>query len=428
MSIVRDNHAAWAKLGMNVELHDMVLGVVGSAYGSIYLPQQNRPEKMDYFQQFAADLHGKRIHELMEAQAEGRKVIGTFCVFVPEELVIAADAMQVGLCAGAEMGFDLAEEYVPRNTCALIKSAFGFNKTKVCPYIEVSDLIVGENTCDGKKKSFEVYSSIVKNMYVLDLPQVKTAEGKALLRGEYNRFKAKIEEVTGKTITQEKLAAAIEIINNRRKALMRLADLRGANPAPISGLDVLLINQIAFLDDPTRFTAAVNELCDELETRIKESNGVADVKTPRIIISGCPMAVPNWKIPHIIETSSLVIVGEETCTGERGVRHIAEEGATTVDGLIDAIVDRYFKIDCAIFSPNEERCNHIVEMVKKYNAQGVIHYSIQCCQPYGHEAIQVEKKLEALGIPMLSIETDYSQEDLGQLKTRIEAFGERIAK
>lgn len=426
---MRDNIAAWSKLGMDIDLHNVVLDVVGGVYGSAYLSQNNRPSKMDYFDIFMSDLHGMRTHELMDAQSQGRKVIGTFCVFVPEELVIAANAIQVGLCAGAELGFEHAEHYVPRNTCALIKSAFGFNLSKVCPFIEVSDMIVGENTCDGKKKSFEEYSKIVKStMYTMDLPQVKSSAGRELLSSEYIRFKETLEEFTGNKITAEKLKSAVEIINLRRKALMRLATLRGANPAPISGLDVLLINQIAFLDDPQRFTKAVNELCDELDERAASGEGVATSNTPRIIISGCPMAIPNWKVPNIIETSNIIIVGEETCTGERGMRNEVEIKGDSTEELVESIVDRYFKVDCAIFSPNEDRFNHITQMVNKYNADGVIQYTLQCCQPYGHESMSIERKLESMDIPTLCIETDYSQEDIGQLKTRVEAFGERITK
>ena len=100
--------------------------------------------------------------------------------------------------------------------------------------------------------------------------------------------------------------------------MKRLADLRKADPAPISGLDALLVNQVFFYDDPIRFTASVNALCDELEERVKDGKGVFPKKTTRVLISGCPMAVPNWKVPMIVETSGAVIVGEESCVGERG--------------------------------------------------------------------------------------------------------------
>ena len=415
----------WTDLGLDLETHNAVLDIVGKAYQDVFLSQKNRPKGMDYFDFVVSEIHGLRIKELMDAKAEGRKIIGSFCVFVPEELVIAVNGISIGLCAGAELAFDAAEQFVPRNTCSLIKSAFGFKLAKVCPYIESSDLIVGENTCDGKKKAYESYGELIDNLYVMDLPQMKSNEGRDLLKAEYIRFAQKLEEITGNKITVESLQNGIRIVNEKRKAMHRLAELRAANPIPISGLDALLANQVFFYDDPVRFTTSVNAICDELEDRIKNNEGVFAKNTPRILVSGCPMAVPNWKVPHIIETSGAVIVGEETCTGERGTQNLVNN-ADTVEDLIDGIVDRYFKIDCAVFTPNQSRVEHIKEMVKKYNADGVLHYGIQFCQPYAHEAISVKNELEKNNIPVLSIETDYSQEDMGQLTTRIEAFIEGL--
>ncbi|MGQ9777289.1 MAG: 2-hydroxyacyl-CoA dehydratase, partial [Thermodesulfobacteriota bacterium] len=172
----------------------------------------------------------------------------------------------------------------------------------------------------------------------------------------------------------------------------------------------------------------VNELCDELEDRIKKGFGVAKNGTPRILVSGSPMAVPNWKIPWIIETSGAIVVAEESCVGERSTRDLVDENGKTLDEMIDAITDRYMKIDCACFTPNVERRDHILDLVKEFKTDGVIHYSIQFCTPYTVEAYKVEKALQQKGIPVLKIETDYGTEDVGQLKTRIEAFLEMVRR
>jgi benzoyl-CoA reductase/2-hydroxyglutaryl-CoA dehydratase subunit BcrC/BadD/HgdB len=321
---------------------------------------------------------------------------------------------------------DQVEQYLPRNTCALIKSAFGFKLGEVCPYLEATDLVVGENTCDGKKKAFESLGGLIDNLYVMDLPQVKSDQGRSLLKAEYIRFKDQLEELTGVTITVEKLAASIAIVNAKRGALHRLAKLRSADPSPISGMDALLANQISFFDDPVRFTESLNKICDELEQRITDKIGVFPAKTPRILISGCPMAIPNWKLPTLIESCGGVIVGEESCIGERGCRNLVPNDAETLDELLDGIVERYFKVDCAVFTPNHERVDHIDEMFRNLNADGVIHYGLQFCQPYLMEAMNVEKKLENADIPVLRVETDYGTEDVGQLKTRVEAFVEQL--
>ncbi|MBU1206484.1 MAG: 2-hydroxyacyl-CoA dehydratase family protein, partial [Proteobacteria bacterium] len=240
------------------------------------------------------------------------------------------------------------------------------------------------------------------------------------------RFKKKVEEVTGNEITAPKLSEAIRIVNNRRKALQRLNRLRAAIPAPISGRDALLINQVSFYDDPIRFTSKINELCDQLEERIKTGKGIAPEETPRFMLSGCPMAVPNWKLPYVIESSGAVIVGEESCIGTRNTRDLTDESGTSLEEMLEAIVDRYMKIDCACFTPNNERLNNIVSLANELKVNGVIHYALSFCQPYGIEAYKVNKAMQKATIPMLSIETDYSMEDVEQLKTRIEAFVEMV--
>jgi benzoyl-CoA reductase/2-hydroxyglutaryl-CoA dehydratase subunit BcrC/BadD/HgdB len=416
----------WTDLGLDLEAHDALLDVLGKAYRDIYLAQENRPEGMGYFDFVMNEVHGLRIKELMDEKAAGRKIIGSYCVFVPEEIVLAANATLVGLCSGADFATEDVETLLPRNTCALIKSSFGFKIGKVCPYLESADMVVGENTCDGKKKAYETLNALVENLYVMDLPQVKSENGKALLRAEYNRFKDAIEKLTGVPITAASLKEAIRTVNAKRAALHRLSSLRKADPAPLSGLDALLANQVFFYDNPARFTESVNKICDELEQRIEDKKGAFPERTPRILVSGCPQAVPNWKLPMIVETAGAVIVGEESCVGERGTRNLTSEAGETLDEMLDAIVDRYFQVDCAIFTPNPERLDHIRQMVEEYKADGVIHYGLQFCQPYLMEAMPVEKALEEKDIPCLRIETDYTMEDVGQLKTRVEAFIEQL--
>jgi benzoyl-CoA reductase/2-hydroxyglutaryl-CoA dehydratase subunit BcrC/BadD/HgdB len=415
----------WEQLNLDIPAHDGLLAVLGKFYGDIYLSQSGRLQGMEYLDFVLSEVHGLRIKELQDAKASGRKIIGTFCVFVPEELTLAAEAVHIGLCSGAEVGTAEAEQLVPRNTCALIKSFIGFKLARLCPFTESCDLIIGETTCDGKKKAYEAFAEHVP-LEILEVPQRKEAADRALWKSEVLRFKTLLEELTGNTITPEKLHAAIKLVNDKRRSLQRLNRLRQADPAPISGRDALLINQVSFYDDPVRFTASINTLCDQIEARIASGEGVAPAGTPRLLLSGCPMAVPNWKLPYIVEGSGAVIVGEESCIGTRNTRDLVSEEAVTMEEMLDALVDRYLKIDCACFTPNQERQVNIQTMVKDLKVDGVLHYSLMFCQPYEHEAIKIEKTLQQAGVPMLAVATDYSMEDVEQLKTRIEAFVEML--
>lgn len=421
-----DYRPMWKALGLDLEAHDALLGILGPLYEQTFTKQNNRPEGMKYFDFVMSEVHGLRIRELIEAKKQGRKVVGAFCTFVPEEIVLALDGVMVGLCAGAEFATPEVETLLPRNTCALIKGFFGFALARVCPYLAAADIVIGENTCDGKKKGYEILKDLLPKLYVMDLPQVKSESGRALFAAEIKRFAAHLENLTGKKLTVESLRKGIDIVNAKRSVMHRLARLRASDPAFISGLDALLANQIYFYDDPLRFTESVQAICDEIEKRSADGGGVAAKGTTRIVISGCPMAVPNWKLPAIVERSGAVIVGEESCVGARGTQFLTDNAGNTLDELYKSIVERYLKIDCAVFTPNGSRVEHIKQMVKDLNAQGVVHYGLQFCSPYQIESGPVEQKLEKEGIPVIRIDTDYGQEDVGQIQTRVEAFLERI--
>jgi benzoyl-CoA reductase/2-hydroxyglutaryl-CoA dehydratase subunit BcrC/BadD/HgdB len=418
----------WKALGLNLPNHDGLLAVLSEGYRSIYLSQKNRPKGMEYFDFVISEVHGLRIKEIHQARESGRKVIGTFCLYVPEELILALDGVCIGLCAGAEVGSEDAEKYIPRNTCALIKAFMGFKLAGLCPYVELTDLIVGETTCDGKKKAYEIFNEITGKVHVMELPNMKGPQGRKLWRAEVKQFAEKLEAVTGRKLTMENIRKASALVNDKRKALQRLSDARASSPSPISGLDALLVNQVAFYDDPVRFTQKVNELCDELDRRVKDGAGVAAKNCPRILITGSPMAIPNWKLHSIIEGAGASVVGEESCVGERNFRTLVDQKFDGLEQAFDRLADRYMTINCACFTPNDERMDDIKQMTKKFRADGVVHYALQFCTPYMVEAHKVRKKMEALNMPFLRIETDYSMEDAGQLKTRIEAFLEMIGK
>lgn len=420
-----DYRPMWAELGLDLDAHDVLLEAVGGLYGSTFLAQNNRPGGMSYLDFVMSEVHGLRIKELDDFRKQGGKVVGTYCLYVPEEIVRAAGAWSVGICAGAEWAYDQVEQVLPRNTCALIKSMMGFKLGQVCPYLEEADLLVGETTCDGKKKAYEIMGEL-HNMHVMELPQMKRDKDVALWRSEIIELMNKIEAMTGKKVTAESLKAAIVEVNDKRRALQRVNAARAASPAPISGKDALLATQVAFYDDVPRFTQMMNTLADELEARIERGEGVAPKDAKRVLVTGTPMALPNWKLHDIIERAGGVVVGEEMCTGSRYYDKLVSEDAETLDEMIDDIAAKYLDINCACFTPNGGRIDDVVRMAKELGADGVIDYTLSFCGTYQIEAGSVEKAVKAADFPVLRIETDYSAEDVGQLSTRVEAFLEML--
>ena len=420
-----DYRKMWECLGMDLETHDQLCEVLPQAFGDVFLSQENRPEAMDYYNFVIAEIHGVRPQELIKAQEEGKKVFGTFCVYVPDELIFAANAIATGLCGGSQFWVPGGEKVLPTNTCPLIKASVGARLDRTCPFFRIADMYIGETTCDGKKKAWEILGEDVP-VHVMDLPQMKREKDIKAWAEEIKELKKVIEEFTGNKVTAESLSESIKLINNKRKALSRLYECRKADKVPISGRDALVISQIAFYDDPARFTQMTNKLCDELEQRIKDGVSVVKEGTKRILLTGTPLAVPNWKLHNIIETSGAVVVCEEMCTGTRYFENLVDETKTTIDEQIDALANRYMGINCACLTPNTGRIDDIIRLAKEYKVDGVIDVNLKFCSLYDVEGYTVERALKEACIPVMGIETDYTDNDAEQLRTRIGAFIEMI--
>jgi len=420
-----DYRQMWEDLGMDLETHDVLCEVLPGAFGDVFLSQENRPEAMDFFDMVVADIHGIRPAELIEAQKEGTKVFGTFCVYVPDEVIIAAGAIATGLCGGSQFWVPGGEKVLPTNTCPLIKASVGARLDKTCPFFRIADVYIGETTCDGKKKAWEILGEDVP-MYVMDLPQMKRGKDIKAWEEEIRSLKDMVEKETGNKVTAESLKEAIRIVADKRRALQRLYNFRKEKNVPISGRDVLLISQIAFYDDPVRFAAMTNKLCDELDKRVEEGVSVCQKGDKRIMITGTPMAIPNWKLHQIIESSGAIVVCEETCTGTRYFENLVDESVDTLDTEIEALAKRYMNINCACFTPNSGRIDDILRLAKEYDVDGIIDVNLKFCNLYDTEGFLVERSMKEAGIPVLGIETDYTDSDAQQLRTRITAFIEML--
>lgn len=409
----------WQSLGVDVELHHQLLENLGNLHKKTHLSQKNRPQAMKRFDHSFHASHSGRVAEILEYRNNGGKAIGTFCIYVPDEIALAADVLPMPLCGGADWSVSYADKMFPRDICPLIRSTFGMAFSKTCPYAKLKDFAIGETTCDAKKKAWDLLG-----FKVMEVPQKKNQIDKDLWLQEVNQFKEMVEDLSGTRITAKRLAEKIKLVNRKRKVLQKIDEFRKLPNPPISGLDALLVAQVALNQDISKFIEDTEALADELEQRVKDGISVYNGNSKRVLIAGSPSPMGNAKVHYIVESSGLQIVVDESCTGQRYYRELVDESPTDLDGMMNAIADRYFNIDCSCFSPNTVRMENIAQLVQEYNIQGVVQNILQYCQCYNIEAKIVEKSLKKMGVPSITIETDYSQEDSGQIRTRIEAFAE----
>lgn len=355
---------------------------------------------------------------------QGTNVVGVFCTYTPIELIYAAGAVPVGLCGTSDEPIADAEMHLPKNLCPLIKSSYGFAVSEKCPYFYFSDMIVGETTCDGKKKMYELLNEI-RPTHVMHLPQGQDKDHAfRYWRDEMIRLKETLEEKFNIEITNEKLKQSIKERNHERKVLLDFYELGKLNPSPITGYEINTVmetlgfqfdrkSQCSFIEDRTR------ELKEKYEKELKGKKS----SRPRILITGCPTGGVRDKVLKTIEDSGADIVAFENCCGVREKAQLVDE---TIDP-IDALTEKYLNISCSIMTPNPRRFIALDEMIDEYEIDGVIEVVLQACHTFNVESYNVKKFVtEKKEKPYLYIETDYSKLDVGQINTRINAFLEMI--
>ena len=355
---------------------------------------------------------------------QGKKVVGLFCSFVPLELVYAAGAVPIGLCAFSDEAIPAAEANLPRNLCPLIKASYGFALTDTCPYFYFSDIVVGETTCDGKKKMFELLNEI-KETYVMQLPHSRDADALAFWKGQIIAFKKKLEDFLGITITEEQIREAIRMKNRERQVMKAYLELGKLDPAPMTGYEM------GTRVDAGSFSFDLNQRCDVIEKRTAEviaeweatKKGTKSDR-PRILVTGCPNAGVREKIIRKVEELGADIVAFDTCNGIRDKVELVDENNPDV---YEALAIKYLNINCSVMSPNESRREFLAQMIDDFHVDGVIEIVLQSCHTYDVEAYYIKKMVtEEKGKAYLNIETDYSQSDKGQISTRLSAFLETI--
>ncbi len=361
---------------------------------------------------------------LQKAKEEGKKVVGFYCVFAPQELILAADALGFALCATKEEPIADGEKSLPRNFCPLIKSSYGFAVTDKCPYFLYSDLIVGETTCDGKKKMFELMSEF-KPVHVMKLPQSYLGENdKAYWLSEVEAFKTVLETTLNTNITEDGLQKAIRVLNEERLLMQELAGLMKNDPAPLTGQDLLkLMWGRNFVFDRNEFAAQMKEMIADTKEIIASGKGAFPKGAKRVIVTGVPTGVGAEKVIKIIEECGAAVVYIENCAGMKQFVTLVDENKP----VMEAIAEKYLNTPCSCMSPNPRRMELLGQLVEEYEADGVVDIVWQGCHTYNVESRILKEDLKKKSkVQFLHIETDYSQGDAEQIKTRVQAFLEMM--
>lgn len=372
------------------------------------------------FQDEFADFPLKRaLGQVVKMRGQGAKVVGAYCSYAPVELIWAMGGVPAVLCAFSNAPIAKAEETLPTNLCPLIKSSFGFIELKTCPFFELTDAVVGETTCDGKKKMFELIEKH-RPLYVMDLPQCPSNEGAVeYWRHSIAGFKKFLETRFDTAITTEALEESIVAGNTKNRLVSEIFAFGAQSPSVITWQEMYEVATYAMVSTGSETIAKLQEIVALLKERVEKGIFTSGAKAKRVLVTGCPIGGDVLKVLKIVDEEGATVVGLDNCTGLKPYTGKIEEG--TGDPLM-AIAKRYLEIPCACMTPNIGRTDSLQKQVALLKPDLVIDLVLQSCHTYNVEAVKVESYVRNdLGVNYLKVVTDFSAEDLGQLRTRIGA-------
>lgn len=367
---------------------------------------------MKEFEAAAGPLPNNWINEWKE---KGKKVVGYFCCYIPDEIIHAAGILPFRISARGHKETTKADAYLSRLNCS---SARCILDSALENGYEFSDGIVAFNSCDHMRRMYDNWkykASSNQYLHFLSIPHHTDEDAVKWFAKELKNFKQSLEEYFEVQITNDKIKASIKIYNEMRDLLRKLYEARKEEAPKIGGAEVLTITTAATAIPKEEFNKMLKQFLEELPNR-ESIEG-----RPRLILIGSVLDEPDYV--KIIEDLGGLVVTDSLCFG---TRYFWDMPDTSKDPL-ENLANKYLrKSPCPRMidenSNFQAREKFMLKMIKEFHVDGVIFENMKFCDFWSGERYLTEKHFKELGIPILNLEREYFTSGIGQMKTRVQAF------
>ena len=366
---------------------------------------------MTPFRQVLADRH----QAVQQHRGPGQPVIAWLCSYFPEEFAHAAGIYPVRMMGGSGET-TTADAHLYTNMCSLVRSCLEEGFKGAYDYL---DGFVTLNSCDHVRRLYDVWGPSQKTgfNYIIPLPHTVSDASLAYFHHEVGRFKAALESSFGVSITPGGLNEAIRVYNRTRSLLQRLDGLRERDAPPITGAEFLEVVAAGMILPKDVYNDMLEDFLREAEAR----PGIPTDERIRLLLVGSELDDPSYV--QMIEDMGGLVVADDLCTGSKYFWNLAEEDG---DPLL-AIARRYLtRPECPRMRPARNRLRHLRDMMKSRRVDAVVLEVIKFCNLYGEDSTIVRNFLRRMDVPMLQLSREYNLGAVGQMRTRVEAFFERI--
>jgi len=377
----------------------------------------------------ASEIYQNRSHRVKELKAEGKKIIGYPCMYVPLEIITALDLAPYRTYGDIREPVTEADRALPTAFCPIMRTCLDCALKAKDDFL---DGMVAIHSCDPQDKTTRIWESYVRYPYfhLIDMPGTLRTESLEYFKGQLNDFKKTLESFAGKELSSDKLKAAIELHNRQRALVRELYKLTKPDSPLISGTEMLQVIK-ALMSLPA---AEGNELLGQVISEVKERTGGPEKKPARLLIWSS--TVDDVDIMQLFEAGANVVM-DESCGGIRAYRADVKLTDDPLDGLTHYYLE---EITCArtfreavfgeakkdYMADLDSRFGYLKGFTREWNVNGVILFLVRYCDPFAFEMTDLKEYFNHLGVPSTYIEYDYTQGSLAPLRTRVEAFLETI--
>ena len=356
---------------------------------------------------------------LSQYKAEGKKVIGVLPYYAPEELVIAAGMVPMGIWGSNKKSISRAKEYCATFYCTIAQLAL---EMLLDGTLDQLDGIITPTICDTLRpmsQNIRVAMSDKLPCIFLAHPQQRhPAFGKKFCLDQYNNVKAELEKIAGAPITDEAIFDAIKVMNRSRAARRNFVKLAGEHPEAVSAVKRSAVLRSAWFMDKTAHAEKLEALNAELEALPASTFTGKKVVTSGIICD-------NPKLLQIFDDNQIAIVADDVAQESRAIRVDAPVTGDAMEALVQLYSDQDYDVllydEC---SEQNRRADYVVKKVQDSGAQGLVLFMQQFCDPEEMEYPYLKKALDAAEIPHIKLGIDQQMQDFGQASTAIQAFAD----
>ncbi|MBY8985268.1 MAG: 2-hydroxyacyl-CoA dehydratase [Candidatus Lokiarchaeota archaeon] len=345
---------------------------------------------------------------------EGKKILGYFCSYIPEEIIYAADILPVRVRARDCTDTPMGDAYMTPTACSFTRCCLELANRKEYNFL---DGIVSCNCCDQIRRLYDNirYKAPFPFQYIMGIPGNVNETTLDWFKHELSKFKEIIEKSFNVKITDEKLRTAIKKYNQSRIHLKELYELRKRKNPPITGTDILKVISAGVSIPRDQF----NELLTQLIGSIDKGEGNSDYRA-RLMVVGSMIDEPEYL--KVIEDLGGLIVTDSLCFGTRYFWDLVDEDSNPIDALAERYLSR---ISCPRMSGGQiERSEFMMNMIKDFKVDGVIFERMKFCAIWWAEIFMLRNTLKEEGIPFLDLEREYVLSGAGAMKTRVQTFME----